>query len=186
MAGRANLKWIAACLVVAICFASVPFLWRSSLATWIMLAACLLPIWFVLALVFGVRWLKRNPVHLASLAAGAALVVGGAVFAFSGDAVARSAIFNLNYRQYREVASMLVREGSSGSQQNVAGFGVERSHVELRETSPILIIETASGPTLETVVFSVVPMGSYESYRLRKIRIDDLGHWYFADPDKRR
>lgn len=181
MPRSAGWKWITACATASLCFAVIPFAWQSNFATAVIVAGCLFPMLFALAVLFTVIWLKRNPVPAVPLLAGVLIVVVGVVFAFLGDGVARLAIFKLNYGRYRTGASSLMREPGSVPLV-VGGYGVEGWEVVEQGGQSALKIETASGPTLQTVVFSPTPLTSLKPYTLRQVLKDDLGYWYFADP----
>lgn len=146
---------------------------------------CLGPCFFILAVVllgvfsslakFGLR-----TAIVAFIAIPLSLALG-----IGGDSSARDLIFRFNYRRYKEIARGYVAMPTPKLKQHdiepnrLRGFGIYSARCSWGSGSLQIRFHTASGPSLETTLYSKTPLAAGPKIEFK--HRDELGYWYFED-----
>jgi hypothetical protein len=192
-ARRVRRLWWWLCGVPAVGLLSMPFAWRSELFVPAALGGCLLIPY--LPVLFGVGlwlWLGPKAITWKHMLFGFMAIAAAIGLITPLEGVARRVLFEANYGAHRSLVRELLRTTpietppghKASGRRDLTRAEAERGHVYGGQTQYVegrlqVILDTPSGPTLEAIVF--VPKGTafIHGPRLRLVKTDDLGSWYF-------
>lgn len=164
----------------------MPFLWRSEWGFHALLLGIVLTLGFFLLNLTMVIILRKHAWAWVLAIGAIPLIVAAISIGALGEDRARHTIFDWNYPGYKsEVARLLKSSDSPGGPELVralGGFGVYAATTYRPPGELEVEIDTISGPTVQSVLFSTQPVNEHEPYKsVTQVRKDDLGYWYFLD-----
>ena len=165
-------------------------LWRTNgvLSLLVMLIGCTWPLLLIVALIATMILLRRGSVRWKYAALGWAVFIASTTLAVMvGDDWSRALMFRWNLPSFKaglRASDLDYLPAGTQTKDVEKRFGAYTVRVQEVAGQRVLLLETPSGPSLETTIYSrrALPVGSMlDDKRLELVLHDETGYWFFVE-----